>query len=311
MTPRERYYWDLTGHLVIPDVLTPDQVAAANDALDYVVDRLAHGTNEESDFLRKSAQPRWLNGSLVWTDHTVPFLLMLKQPHCEPFRKMLAAPQIVRRLREMCGEGFRLDGGPFFIGGTEGTPTHALHGADEPHKPYVAHSSQNGSIYTGAVTVSYVFADAGPDDGGFACVPGSHKSRYPIPPDLRTMEDDMGCVEKPSVKAGDVLFFMNGAQTHGARPWRATHSRRTVLFMYSARSAARQGASRWSLVPEKYWDDAIVSGMTPEQRAVMFGPSSAPQTDGPYLDLDEDGHVVVDNDYRQSLKAQSDTFIQW
>ena len=42
----------------------------------------------------------------------------------------------------------------------------------------------------------------------------------------------------------------------------------------------------------------------------MFGPSSAPQTDGPYLDLDEDGHVVVDNDYRQSLKAQSDTFIQ-
>ena len=310
MTSRERYYWDLTGHLVVPSVLSSDEVAAANEAIDYAVDRMANGTDEESDFLRESAQPRWLHRSLVWTDHTVPFLLMLKQPHCEPFRKMLAAPQIVRRLREMCGEGFRLDGGPFFIGGVIGTPTHMLHGAGEPHKPSVAHHAHNGEIYAGGVTVSYAFADAGPNDGGFACVPGSHKSRYPIPPGLRTMEDDMGCVEKPSVKAGDALIFMNGAQTHGARPWRAAHPRRTVLYMYAGRTAARQGASRWCLAPEKYWDAEIVSGMTSEQRAVMFGPSSSPQTDGPYLDLDQDGRVVVDNDFRQSLKTQSDTFIQ-
>ena len=48
MPPQERYYWDLTGHLVIPDVLTSDEVAAANESLDYLVDQLANGTDEES-----------------------------------------------------------------------------------------------------------------------------------------------------------------------------------------------------------------------------------------------------------------------
>ena len=111
-------------------------------------------------------------------------------------------------------------------------------------------------------------------------------------------------------KAGDAIFFMNGAQTHGAVPWRGVNARRTVLFMYSARSTARQGASRWCLDPDRYWDADAVSGMTPEQRAVMYGPSSSPQTDGPYLDLDEDGVVKVDRDYLTSLETASDTFLR-
>lgn len=310
MTARERYYWDLVGHLVVPNVLTASEVAEANEALDYLDDRLQNGTDEASDLLRKHAQPRWLDGKLVWADHTVPFLLMLPQPHCEPFRKMLAQPQIVRRLRAMCGEGFRLDGGPFFIGGTSGTEVHKLHGAGEPHKPYVAYAKQNGASFTGAVTVSYAFSDAGAREGGFACVPGSHKSRYPIPPGLRTMDDAMGCVENPSVKAGDAILFMNGAQTHGAVPWKGATARRSILFMYAARSAARHGASRLCIDPATYWDKDTVSGMTAEQEAVMYGPSSSPQTDGPYLDLDEDGVVQVDRDFLPSLRTASDTFLQ-
>ena len=77
-----------------------------------------------------------------------------------------------------------------------------------------------------------------------------------------------------------------------------------------ALAAARQGASRWCLDPDRYWDADAVSGMTPEQRAVMYGPSSAPQTDGPYLDLDEDGVVKVDRDYLTSLETASDTFLR-
>lgn len=39
MTSRERYYWDLTGHLVVPNILSSDEVAAANEAIDYAVAR--------------------------------------------------------------------------------------------------------------------------------------------------------------------------------------------------------------------------------------------------------------------------------
>ena len=50
--------------------------------------------------------------------------------------------------------------------------------------------------------------------------------------------------------------------------------------------------------------------MTPEQRAVMYGPSSSPQSDGPYLDVDEGGVVRPDRDWLPTLKTHSDTFVQ-
>ena len=125
-------------------------------------------------------------------------------------------------------------------------------------------------------------------------VPGSHKSRYPMPDGVRTMENDRGVVAKPAVKAGDVLFFMDGAQTHGARPWNANHMRRAILIKYAGRTATRQGASLGCIEPEKYWDTNVVDEMTPEQRAVMYGPASAPRTDDLYLEVNGEGKVCVD-----------------
>ena len=219
---------------------------------------------------------------------------MLKSPYCDPFRQMIVHPQVVARLQVMCGKGFRLDHGPQYIGGLRGTPNHTLHGAGEPHKPYVAYQHQNGQPYVGGVTVTYVLADSGPDDGGFACIPGSHKSRYPMPKGVSHMTDERDVVAKPAVKAGDVIFFMDGAQSHGARAWSADHPRRAILIKFASRTATRQGAPIDHIAPETYWDQNIVDGMTAEQRAVMFGPASAPRTDELYLDITDDGKVLVD-----------------
>ena len=43
MTSKERYFWDLNGHLIFRNALTKEQVQAANDALDYLA-RLAPPT---------------------------------------------------------------------------------------------------------------------------------------------------------------------------------------------------------------------------------------------------------------------------
>jgi len=293
MTKKERYFWDLNGHLIIRNALTEEQVSAANDALDYLAERCANGTDEESDFLRESAQPRWSGDVLTRTRNNVPYLLQLAEPHCRPFRLMISHPRVIADLRVMCGKGFRLDHGPQFIGGLAGNPNHNLHGAGNPHKPFVAYHHQTGEPYVGGVTVTYALADSGESDGGFACVPGSHKSKYDMPPGVRTFEDDMGVVEKPNVKAGDVIYFMDGAQTHGARSWRADHARRAILIKFASRTSTRQGASIACLDPTAYWDDNIVDGMTSEQRAVMFGPASSPRTRECYLDINDSGTVFV------------------
>jgi hypothetical protein len=90
MTRKDRYFWDLNGHLILRNALTKEQVRAANDALDYLADRCANGTDEELDFLRESAQPRWTGDVLTRTRNNIPYLLQLAEPYCQPFRLMIS-----------------------------------------------------------------------------------------------------------------------------------------------------------------------------------------------------------------------------
>ena len=103
----------------------------------------------------------------------------------------------------------------------------------------------------------------------------------------------MGLVKQPEVRAGDVLFFMDGAQTHGTLPWAAGHDRRSVLFKYAGRTAARTGPSAQLAPPQTHWGEDLVEGMSDAERAVMYGPASAPGTDQVFLTVDEDGTVRV------------------
>ena len=286
MDARERYFWDLTGYVVVKNVLNPDQIAAANEAIDLHRDRIRIADDNlgarDSHALRGTGRP------------TMHDLLQLERPYCEPFRRMLVHPAVVLRLNVMCGTGFRLDHGPLLISGVKGTEGLTMHGAGEPHRPHVAYNHQNGQSYCGGVTVSWQLTDVNPGDGGFVCVPGSHKTGYSVPSGVRTCDDDMGTVVQPAMRAGDVLFFMDGAQTHGTRPWQSQRPRRSVLYKYASRSSVRGGPARELAPPEIYWGEDVVADMTDEQRAVMFGPCSNHGGDVPFLAVDENGDVRVE-----------------
>ena len=93
----------------------------------------------------------------------------------------------------------------------------------------------------GLCVVSYMLADADEGDGGFACIPGSHKSNFTnnIPADVRSYQRQPHYVVQPAVKAGDALFFTE-ALVHGTIPWSASHQRRSLLYKYSP------GHSAWN-----------------------------------------------------------------
>ncbi|HJN28119.1 MAG TPA: phytanoyl-CoA dioxygenase family protein, partial [Candidatus Latescibacteria bacterium] len=68
-----------------------------------------------------------------------------------------------------------------------GTPRGGLHAdygvsaigsAATPEKRY--HPPEH-ILYTGFVVVAWNLKDAGPDQGGFCCIPGSHETDYPLP----------------------------------------------------------------------------------------------------------------------------------
>ena len=287
MEARERYTWDLTGFLVVRDVLTPDEVREANEAIDAYSRQLLERSTDEV----KEGKEQVFDGKVVRTDNAYPYFLQIEASLSRPFRQMLVHPQIVSRLIDMCGKGFRLDHGPELIAHTKGVKGLRLHGSGDRHKPYVAYHHQNGRHRCGGVTVSWQFADTKIGDGGFAYVTGSHKSNYPIPEDLQYFRDHAFAVRQAEVRAGDVLFFMDGAQTHGTFPWQAAHQRRSVLYKYTSRSATRSGQAEVLAPPDIYWESEVVGGMTDAQKAVMWGPYSNYHEELPYLEVTEDGTV--------------------
>jgi hypothetical protein len=156
----------------------------------------------------------------------------------------------------------------------------------------VAYKHQDSEPYCGGVTVTWNLTDCPAGKGGFVGVLGSHKSDFPMPPSVRDCTDDLGAAVNPEIRAGDVLFFMDGAQTHGTHPWQNDWERRSVLFKYASRTSIRGDSAR-CVAPETYWDRETVSEMTPQERAVMFGPCSAPNRKDMNLRVREDGSVEL------------------
>ena len=70
------------------------------------------------------------------------------------------------------------------------------------------------------------------------------------------------------MRAGDVLFFAETA-THGTLPWKGKTQRRSVLYKYASRGAAR-ATGKYFAPQARYgtWIDEL----TPEQQAVLYGP---------------------------------------
>jgi len=260
MNDYERYFFDLNGYLVIEDALTSDEVAACNEAIDHEFTRVRVRTEEESlaggSTVLKGRQGRGdLGEMLTWP-----------KPWCQPFRELLVHPQIVPHLLELLGDGFRLDH-LYGIVMAEGTEGFTLHGGGTGGGLTSFFQFHNGKMRCGLTVVSWVLTDCGPGDGGFACIPGSHKANYATPRDVALLETDIGVVKQVEAKAGSAVIFTE-ALTHGTLPWKAKHQRRAMLYKYSPgmMSYSRQYAPKG--VQE------VLEDFTPEQRAVLEPPYS-------------------------------------
>ncbi len=266
MSDEEKYFFDLTGYLILRGVLSAEEVAECNRGIDRFADQVAPRKNlpegglaRDSKRLQGTAGRPELVGMLGWPS-----------PWREPFRKLLVHPAVVSRLNEISGKGFRLDHGPGFIGGVKGAEGHKLHGSGEPFEPVIWYHEQNGRIFCRGVTVAWQLADVNEGDGGFAIVPGGHKTAEPTPEGVKTVDDDMDVVVQPVMKAGDVLFFAE-TTTHGTLPWQGDHERRSVLYKYASRAAVRDRGQYFE--PEKRFGE-WTNDLTPEQRAVLYGPGN-------------------------------------
>ena len=259
MDDTQKYLFDLQGFLVVEGVLSKAEVAAANEAIERHADGIVERVGEAS----LSSDSKTMQGETGRGD--LGGLLSWEKPWCDPFRAMLAHPQITPYLNQLLGKGWRLDHNAGLISMRKGAEGHLLHGSSGPafdrHQYYIF---KDGQMHNGLTVVAWQLADVNPGDGGLALIPGSHKGNYACPQPVRKWEAHQDVVKQVTCKAGDVVIFTE-AVTHGTIPWSADHDRRSVLFRMSPGNLAY--ATGYNP-----WPESMLEGLTPQQRAVLEPP---------------------------------------
>ncbi len=214
----QQYLFDLNGYVVLENVLSNKQISLLNHLVDQELP--AHGELIGKQMNRFGAAPSG-SGFLAWG---------------EPFCNLLTHPQIMSVLRFRLGDCFRIDRvyGISMHLGMEAGELHADYGATAPIVggiPGEYYPFRENNILEGFVVASFNLTDSGPDYGGFCCIPGSHKSHYKLPQQIRLSPETAQCVVIPEVPAGSAILFTE-ALTHSTTAWRGNHERRSLLYKY-------------------------------------------------------------------------------
>ena len=210
----QQYLFDVQGYLVIEDVLDSDEVVELNRCIDE------QELPEPGKAQRFGSAPDG-SGFLQWG---------------KSFCNLLDHPKIMEILRFRLGDCFRLDRiyGMYMKDGMPRGGLHADYGASSPtskaiHGEYFPF--KDNEIHNGFVVVTWNLADTGPDNGGFCCIPGSHKSNYRLPHEIAAEPEKAPCVVIPNAPAGSAIMFSE-ALTHGTAAWNGKHQRRSLLYKY-------------------------------------------------------------------------------
>ena len=242
MNDEQRFLFDLQGFLVVPGVLSAAELAALNAIADEKAERYSSPVED-------------------WEKHQCSFW-------GQPLVDLIDHPKVVPYLLELVGPYFRIDH-DYCIVMRQGDQRGGLHGGSHPVHAAGDHwyRYQDGVMRNGLTVFVFNLSDVGQGDGGFACVPGSHKSNFidKLPPDVRSFERRPPYVVQPPLAAGDLLIFTE-ALIHGTMPWTAAHERCALLYKYSP------GHSTWAQQGYNMSDYAKFE-LTEQRKRIMQPPS--------------------------------------
>lgn len=235
LSPLERYRLDVAGHVVLEDVLDAASVAALRAAIEE------HGLDPPGPSVLEQ-RFGWESSLLAWH---------------QAFRDLIDHPVVLEVLGELVGPYARLDH-CYGIAMAPGTAGLGLHGPAQPFDASQYYLHRGGRMWSGLLSCSWALTDTAPGEGGFGCIPGSHRAEEPVP------EGAEALVTEVPVRAGSLLVFTE-ALVHCTIPWTGTGNRLALLYKYSP------GNSTWAGYPAA--PPEIHDLLTPRQRRLVAPPS--------------------------------------
>ena len=232
MTEEQKFIFDLKGWLLIPRVLTDEEIEPVRE----------HCLGLKEEFPDDSYMPgRWDMPSQALLDHPVVVGVL---------REILAPDR-----SEDC-YGFRCESTVPRVRSTdfEGLDPHGGAGVGPLH-----YNCRNGTIYSGQTRVVWELNPVEPGDGGTLLMSGSHKGNFGVPEHTRM---DSPLFESYSCPAGSVIFFTESL-CHAGPLW--TNAERKRISIFSAYAADVTQFHKTNLPND------VIAAMPPKRQTLFRG----------------------------------------
>lgn len=265
VTPREEYFFDLNGYVILKNVLASSHVAEMNGILD------------EISALDPPLQPGEWYGCVQAHNYGGAEGTNLQQIYeaGEPFERLIDHPGWFAKVKHFVGgeRTFDWHHGPLFIdenfanlrGPGEAIGLHSGGVLGVKRNQYRYH---NGRFQCGQINILMALTDIGPGDGATMIIPASHKSNFTHPDfdkhrmqagEVRSVDDTEGAIEV-HLQAGDAVLFVD-AISHGSARRVNPGERRIVVLRY--------GPS-WGNFRHPYRaSTALLERLTPRRRSTV------------------------------------------
>ena len=225
MNEEQRFLFDAFGYFVIPDAVSQAQIEELRTTL--------QAPGEEADPGARLEAP--LHWSQAWRD-------LLDLPALSPLLKELIGNH-GRPADSFAGlPTFRIDHINVHTHVAKGFKGGILHGGWKSTGGSQFFRYHDGQFYNGLVAVVFELFDTHPNEGGFCCIPGTHKANLPLPTQWRDLSQGIHpSVQRVPARPGDAIVFTE-ALTHGTLPWNAEAPRRTLFYKFSPHGTSWAGA---------------------------------------------------------------------
>lgn len=221
LSEEQSYLFDTFGYIVVPNVLSQNQVELLRSTLKH--------PTEQFEPVAQTDNP--LHWHPAWRD-------LLDLPALTPILEALVGNHAFRSaFLEAKGRApyptFRLDHINVHTHVKNGFPGAQLHGGWLNSGGSQFFRYHDGQFYNGLIAVSFELHDTFGNDGGFACIPGTHKSNVALPAHWRDLSQGVHeSISRIAARAGDAIVFTE-ALTHGTLPWTVDDPRETVFYKFS------------------------------------------------------------------------------
>jgi ectoine hydroxylase-related dioxygenase (phytanoyl-CoA dioxygenase family) len=205
MNIQEIYEFDLNGYIVYRNILSQSEVSLINMIIDTCKPSISRGTGKFSFFTLDPC-----------------------------FIEVMSHPRTLEIIRVMLGDQFRFDHALGIEMTKTGGAAQPLHAGPRGEHGAFFYQWVHGRMYNGLIKVIYALSNNNYGDGGFVCIPGSHKGNIKYLPEKEKISH---LIVNPLLKAGDMLIFTE-ALVHASQQWTAEHTRRVLIYSYAPGSLA-------------------------------------------------------------------------